>query len=126
MIRQHRHFIVRARISSPPKNADVLNIWLRKVIEEVGMKVVGGPLAYYSNDEGNKGFTSIAILDFSHIAAHLWDEETPNLLEFDLFSCKEFSPGTILDMIDEAFGLISYDHMFINRDDLETVKEKVA
>lgn len=127
MIRNHSHYIVRARISNPPKEASVLNDWIKNVVEAVDMKVVSGPMAYYSHDIGNQGFTSVAILDFSHIAVHVWDEEDPALFEFDLFSCKTFDTAHVLNMIDSAFGLVSYTDMYVDRDELEHSRiEKVA
>jgi len=125
MIRNHSHYIVRARISNLPKEASVLNDWIKDVVEAVGMKVVSGPMSYYSHDVGNQGFTSVAILDFSHIAIHVWDEEKPALLEFDLFSCKAFDTFEVVDMIDKQFGIISLSHMYVDRDQLEE-NQKVA
>lgn len=125
MIRKHSHYIVRARISVPPNNATTLNDWVKSVVEGVDMNVVAGPLSYYSDMKGNKGFTSVAILDFSHISVHVWDEEVPALLEFDLFSCKAFDTYKVIDMIDKQFGLISYIDMYVDRDQLEKSK-KVA
>ena len=125
MIRNHSHYIVRARISNPPTDKLSLNKWVEDVVEAVDMKVVSGPMSYYSHDVGNQGFTSVAILDFSHIAIHVWDEESPALLEFDLFSCKTFDINRVLNMIDEAYGLLSYVDMYVDRDQLEESK-KVA
>lgn len=119
MIRQHRHVVVRARISDPPKCSTSLELWIKKVVESVGMKVVAGPTTYFSSMEGNKGYTSIAVLDFSHIAIHCWDEDNPALLEFDLFSCKEFDVQTVVSLIHQEFNLLSYDKMEIDRDELE-------
>ena len=125
MIRKHSHVIVRARISDPPRDSVALNDWVTDVVKSVDMNVVSGPLSYYSNDDGNKGWTSVAILDFSHIAIHVWDEENPALLEFDLFSCKVFDVDKVIEMIANKFGLLSYEHIYIDRDKLEA-QEMVA
>jgi hypothetical protein len=37
------------------------------------------------------------------------------MFQFDLYSCKEFSPEDVLSHIDEKFGLISSSWQFIDR-----------
>jgi S-adenosylmethionine/arginine decarboxylase-like enzyme len=82
------------------------------------MKVLGGPLVVASDMVGNAGLTAVAVLDFSHLAIHSWDEISPALIEFDLFSCKDFNLTIVLDKLRE-FGLVSYTIVEIDRDELE-------
>ena len=67
ILREHKHVIVRAYVSNPPINATALSEWCTDVISSVGMKCVSGPHLVYSQMEGNKGYTAIAVLDFSHM-----------------------------------------------------------
>ena len=98
--RKHKHVIVRAYVNSPPKNGEVLKDWCRRVIAAVGMKVLDGPHAVYSSEiPGNEGFTATAVLDFSHLALHAWD--CNGLIEFDIFSCKDFNVGIVLSLLNE-------------------------
>lgn len=115
LIRQHKQVIIRAYVNNPPTEREQLSEWCRQVISTVGMKVIGGPLTVYSDMDGNKGFTSVAILDFSHLAIHTWDEISPALIEFDLFSCKDFDSQDIVDMLNQ-FDIVSYSVMSVDRD----------
>lgn len=118
LIRQHKQVIVRAYVNQPPTESEQLSDWCRRVISAVGMKVIGGPITVYSEMDGNKGFTSVAILDFSHLAIHTWDEISPALIEFDLFSCKDFDCQLVVNMLNE-FQLSSYSIMEVDRDSFD-------
>ena len=115
LIRQHKQVIIRAYVNNPPTEREQLSEWCRQVISTVGMKVIGGPLTVYSDMDGNKGFTSVAILDFSHLAIHTWDEISPALIEFDLFSCKDFDSQDVVNMLNQ-FDIVSYSVMSVDRD----------
>ena len=41
--------------------------------------------------EGNRGVTGIVMIETSHIAIHIWDEERPALVQCDVYSCADFS-----------------------------------
>jgi len=118
ILREHKQIIVRAYVNNPPKEALALSDWCCDVISLVGMKVIGGPLVVYSDMEGNKGHTAVAILDFSHLSIHVWDEISPALIEFDLFSCKNFDVNIVLRKLDE-FDIISHSFVVVDRDDFD-------
>lgn len=118
ILREHKHVIVRAYVSNPPNNADSLSEWCKSVISSVGMKCIGGPLVVHSDMEGNAGYTAVAILDFSHLSIHSWDEISPALIEFDLFSCKNFDIDLVLTKLNE-FGIVSYSTLIVDRDDFD-------
>lgn len=114
IVRDHKHVIVRAYVGLPPKEPNALSNWCTDVISSVGMKVIGGPLVVYSDMEGNKGHTAIAVLDFSHLSIHVWDEINPALIEFDLFSCKDFDVNIVIQSL-KQFDLIDYTILTIDR-----------
>lgn len=118
ILREHKHVIVRAYVSNPPINSTALSEWCTDVISKVGMKCIGGPLVVHSDMEGNAGYTAVAILDFSHLAIHSWDEISPALIEFDLFSCKDFDVDIVLTKLNE-FGIVSYSTLVVDRDDFD-------
>lgn len=118
MIREHRHLIVRAHVKNPPQDAEVLSEWCKRVISDVGMQVIGGPLVVRGEMKDNEGWTAVAILDFSHLSVHTWDRVSPALIEFDLFSCKDFDLNKVLDKINE-FDMIYYSYIFVDRDSLD-------
>jgi S-adenosylmethionine/arginine decarboxylase-like enzyme len=117
-VREHKHVIVRAYVNNPPTDKEQLSEWCKNVISDVGMKVIGGPLVVHSDIEGNKGYTAVAILDFSHLAIHTWDKISPALIEFDLFSCKDFDIELVMKRLDE-FEINSYSNLIVDRDDFD-------
>ena len=112
----HKHLIVRAEAVSPPMDEEFLRRWLEKFIEEIGMKVMMGPYVKYSNMVGNRGITGAAIIETSHIVMHIWDEVSPALMQFDVYSCGEFNPETICNKIDEDFAVHKIEYKFIDRE----------
>jgi len=118
LVREHKHVIVRAYVNNPPKDKEQLSEWCKNVISDVGMKLIGGPLVVYSDMKGNEGYTAVAILDFSHLAIHTWDNISPALIEFDLFSCKDFDINLVMKRLDE-FEINSYSNLIVDRDDFD-------
>lgn len=118
LVREHKHVIVRAYVNNPPKDKEQLSEWCNNVISDVGMKLIGGPLVVYSDMKGNEGYTAVAILDFSHLAIHTWDNISPALIEFDLFSCKDFDINFVMKRLDE-FEINSYSNLVVDRDDFD-------
>lgn len=121
MVRDHLHLIIRAYVTKPPKDAEVLSKWCTDVISLVGMNVIGGPIAVRGEMEGNKGLTCVAVLDFSHISIHTWDEDDPALIEFDLFSCKTFDSKVVIEKLKE-FGLETMTYLVIDRNDFASYR----
>ena len=112
----HKHLIVRAEVYRPPMNEKFLTSWLNEFIEKIGMKVMMGPYVKYSNMIGNRGITGAAIIETSHIVMHIWDEVSPALMQFDVYSCGEFNPETICNKIDEDFAVHKIEYKFIDRE----------
>ena len=112
-MRTHIHMIVTAKVRYIPSVENDLKLWINKVVTDVGMKVLSGPHMCYSDVKDNEGWTGVAVLDFSHIALHTWPKD--NLIEFDLFSCKDFDVNIVIDNL-RYFGLDDYTVKIINRD----------
>ena len=112
----HKHLIVRAEVYRPPMDEKFLTNWLNKFIEKIGMKVMMGPYVKYSNMVGNRGITGAAIIETSHIVMHIWDEVSPALMQFDVYSCGEFDPETICNKIDEDFAVHKIEYKFLDRE----------
>jgi S-adenosylmethionine/arginine decarboxylase-like enzyme len=112
----HKHLIVRAEVYRPPMDEKFLTNWLNEFIEKIGMKVMMGPYVKYSNMVGNRGITGAAIIETSHIVMHIWDEVSPALMQFDVYSCGEFNPETICNKIDEDFAVHKIEYKFLDRE----------
>ena len=111
----HKHLIIRAEVENAPRDREWTEQWLREVVEKIGMKVCAGPISEYVDMPGNRGLTAVVIIETSHIALHCWDEPTPNLLQFDVYSCGEFDLAEILRDL-EQFGLVKVEYKYLDRE----------
>src|SRR5210317_2265162 len=112
----HKHLIVRAEAIKPPKDEDQLKEWMKEFVDSINMKIFMGPYVKYCNMEGNRGITAVAIIETSHIAMHIWDEVSPALMQFDVYSCGEFDPEKICKKIQEDFRTSKIEYKFLNRE----------
>ena len=126
MTQQHKHLIVRADIGWCPQEEDLNKIsdWIRSLIKKIDMKLLAGPYTTYVNEKGNKGMTSVAIIETSHIALHIWDEASPGLMQLDVYSCADFNPPDVFDKVNELFQTIKMEYKFLDREK-ELVEVKV-
>ena len=118
MTQQHKHLIVRANIGKCPKEADLNKIsdWIRLLIRKIDMKLLAGPYTTYVNEKGNKGMTSVAIIETSHIALHIWDETNPGLMQLDVYSCANFNPQDVFEKVNEIFQTVKMEYKFLDRE----------
>ena len=112
----HKHLIIRAEAVSPPMDTDFLTKWLEDFIKFINMKVLMGPYVVYHDLPGNRGITGAAIIETSHIVMHVWDEPSPALMQFDVYSCGEFDPEQICRLIQRDFEITKIDYKFLDRE----------
>lgn len=110
----HHHLVVRAELASPPSDPIYITEWKRNLVEAIGMKILMGPYAAYSEMPGNRGLTVATVIETSHIVLHVWDEESPGLMQLDVYSCAEFDKRIIFDAIKE-FEPTHMDWRFLDR-----------
>ena len=118
MTQRHKHLIVRADIGKCPKEKDLNKIsdWIRSLIRKIDMKLLAGPYTTYVNEKGNKGMTSVAIIETSHIALHIWDETSPGLMQLDVYSCSNFNPQDVFEKVNEIFQTVKMEYKFLDRE----------
>jgi S-adenosylmethionine/arginine decarboxylase-like enzyme len=118
MTQQHKHLIVRADIGWCPQEEDLNKIsdWIRSLIKKIDMKLLAGPYTTYVREAGNKGMTSVAIIETSHIALHIWEETSPGLMQLDVYSCAYFNPQDVFDNVNELFRTIKMEYKFLDRE----------
>ena len=126
MTQQHKHLIVRADIGWCPQEKDLNKIsdWIRSLIKKIDMKLLAGPYTTYVNEKDNKGMTSVAIIETSHIALHIWDEVNPGLMQLDVYSCADFNPSDVFDKVNKLFQTLKLEYKFLDREK-ELVEVKV-
>ena len=67
----------------------------KDLVKLIDMKIIKGPFASYVNNIGNRGITGFVMIETSHIAIHIWDEQEPALVQFDVYSCADFDAPTV-------------------------------
>jgi S-adenosylmethionine/arginine decarboxylase-like enzyme len=112
---KHLQQIIIGQVTNPPTDVDVVKQFMSDLVEAIGMKRLIEPQAVYVEAVGNKGMTSCVLIETSHIAWHVWDEQTPGLLQFDLYTCGDLNPDQVLSIVKEFFGLTTYSMKVFNR-----------
>ncbi len=111
---EHKHLIVRAEVNKPPFDETQIGKWLAKLVDDLGMKIMMGPIAGYSPVEGNRGLTAAVVIETSHIVIHAWDEESPAMVQLDVYSCSDVDPQIVWDAMEE-FEPVHIDYKFLDR-----------
>ena len=114
-ILEHKHIIIRAEVSDPITKRNKAIKFLNKIIKAIGMKAMYGPTATYCKMLGNRGVTAFAIIETSHIALHIWDEVNPALVQLDVYSCSDFEPKKVLDILQELKPT-KVEHKYLDRE----------
>ena len=112
---KHKHLIVRAEVSNPPKYEQNIIDWTKHLINDIGMKIMMGPYVKYCDMEGNRGFTCVTIIETSHVAIHIWDEQSPKLIQLDVYTCGELDKQIVFDALDK-FDPVKIDFKYLDRE----------
>ena len=112
----HKHILIRALVDQAPDKDFDLDSALQDLISRIDMKILAGPFTAYCANEGNVGWSGTAIIETSHIAIHCWNEPKPNVIQLDVYSCKDFAIEDVTDWLDEYFGILLVDHKFLDRE----------
>lgn len=115
-ILQHKHLIVRAELKNPPSCAENIQDWMKDLVEKIGMKILMGPYAVYSDMVGNRGLTAVTIIETSHIAMHVWDEDEPALMQLDVYTCSTLNIEDVFSAI-SMFNPVHVEYKYIDRED---------
>ena len=110
----HKHLIIRAEVNHPPMTEKYIRLWLRKLVRKIDMNIIKGPYASYVSEKGNRGVTGMVMIETSHIAIHVWDEELPALVQCDVYSCAEFSSNEVLAEF-VSMDVVKIDHILLDR-----------
>jgi len=111
----HKHLIIRAEVNSPITSEKEIKKWLKNLVNKIDMKIIKGPFASYVTKEGNRGITGIVMIETSHIAIHIWDEQSPALVQADVYSCASFSMNEVLAEFIEM-DVVKIEHMLLDRE----------
>jgi S-adenosylmethionine/arginine decarboxylase-like enzyme len=111
----HNHILLNGPVKNPPRDTEEAIEWLRQLVSDIDMKVIQGPYASYVEVPGNKGLTAAVMIETSHIAFHVWDEEDPALLQFDLYTCSTLPIPIVIESIDKWMQFVDYKYIVYER-----------
>ena len=111
----HKHLIIRAEVQRPVMTTDGAKNWMTKLIDTIGMKIMMGPYANYLDVPGNRGITTVAIIETSHIAMHIWDEEDPALVQLDVYTCGPLDPYDVVKALQD-FHPVKIEMKYLDRE----------
>jgi|TARA_B100001094_G_C18194218_1_gene809488 S-adenosylmethionine/arginine decarboxylase-like enzyme len=114
-MKEHKHLIVRAEVRRPPMNEEEAKKSIVELIDKIDMKLLMGPFAKYVEVAGNRGLTVASIIETSHVVLHSWDEETPAVVQLDVYTCSSLEPGDVFDWL-QRYEPIKIQHKFIDRE----------
>lgn len=121
----HKHIMIRAKVLNPPQDIKVVKNWLKNFVEDIDMKLLQGPYVSYVDVPGNKGLTAVVMIETSHIAFHVWDEEDPALLQFDLYTCGALDVEKVLSITDSFFHFQTAEYLVYDRENgFELIESK--
>ena len=112
---EHKHLIVRAEINRPPYSTTEIKRWMYDLVDKIGMNILMGPYAVYSDMEGNSGLTAVTIIETSHIALHVWDEVNPALMQLDVYTCSTLDINDVFSAIQE-WDPTKIEYKYIDRE----------
>jgi S-adenosylmethionine/arginine decarboxylase-like enzyme len=111
----HKHLIIRAEINNPPRDPEWSIEWLRSLAGKIGMKVCMGPISSYVDVPGNRGLTSVVVIETSHMAVLVWDEESPGLIQMDVYTCGPLDTSIIFKEL-EQFNPVKIEYKYLDRE----------
>lgn len=112
----HKHIMLRGHVQNPPQSEEETISWMRHLVDFLGMKILQGPFATYLDVAGNRGLTSVVMIETSHIAFHVWDEQEPALLQFDIYTCGSLDVDGVLEEMDKFFVFTDFEHLVYDRE----------
>jgi S-adenosylmethionine/arginine decarboxylase-like enzyme len=122
-ILEHKHLIIRAELNNPPQCAEAIQDWMKTLVDKIGMKILMGPYAVYSDMVGNRGLTAVTIIETSHIAMHVWDEVSPALMQLDVYTCSALNTKDVFEALQE-FDPDHVEFKYIDREHDLTLIDK--
>ncbi len=83
------------------RNKLLIDEFTRRLVRRIDMVPHGPPQIIHFGSGNKAGYTMVQLIETSNICAHFVEET--NDIYLDVFSCKEFSPQQVKDMVDSYF-----------------------
>jgi S-adenosylmethionine/arginine decarboxylase-like enzyme len=79
----------------------VIKNFTTDLVKRIDMVAYGDPQIVMFGTGNKKGYTLIQLIETSNIAAHFVEEN--NTMYLDVFSCKDFDPAIVKELVREYF-----------------------
>ena len=112
----HNQLLINGYSDTPPTDEAFIKQWMEDLVKQIDMKIIQGPYTAYVTKEGNRGLTAIVMIETSHIALHVWDEDNPGMIQFDLYTCSTLPVNDVIENLKSNLGLKDYSFMVIERE----------
>lgn len=112
----HNQLLINGFTDTPPTDEAFIKQWMEDLVKQIDMKIIQGPYTAYVTKEGNRGLTAIVMIETSHIALHVWDEDNPGMIQFDLYTCSTLPVYDVIQNLKSNLGLKDYSFMVIERE----------
>ena len=112
---KHKHLLVQSTFNeSPFVNENFTNKWIENYHKLIEMNLLCSPKSVRCEELNNEGISSFCLITTSHVCLHSWDKKSPNLVQLDVYSCKDFNVDTVLNEINK-FNPIELNYKLLDR-----------
>jgi S-adenosylmethionine/arginine decarboxylase-like enzyme len=111
----HQHLIINATFNKTPfTEVSFTNSWIRNIVKIIDMEILHDPISVRCDEKNNEGISGFCLITTSHISLHSWEKTDPNLVQLDVYSCKDFDQYLIHSEL-EKLNAINIGAKFLNR-----------
>jgi S-adenosylmethionine/arginine decarboxylase-like enzyme len=110
----HLHLTLNAKIK-PLKgiSEELASSFVKDLLSAADMKALGPLIFSGAEDLDFPGQSFVQMITTSHCSLHFFSDT--NEIYFDLYSCKQFNPAKIINIINSYFGIEVYHGMIYKR-----------
>ena len=117
----HKHLLVSCSFKKTPFTCtEFTKKWMADLVSKIDMEILYSPRAVMCDKEGNEGISAFCLITTSHICLHSWSEKKPNLVQLDVYSCKDYDINTVTNELNK-FNPILLKYKIIDRDNFDNL-----
>jgi len=111
----HLHLAVNGKIKSRSKDISKSDAesFVKDLLVATDMKPLGPLIWSGAEDLDFPGQSFVQMITTSHLSLHYFSDI--NEIYFDLYSCKDFNPEKVVELINSYFGLTNYHGIVYKR-----------
>lgn len=83
------------------RSAETIRLFNKQLVKRIDMVAYGAPQIVHFGSGNKAGYTLVQLIETSNIMGHFVEETNDAYL--DIFSCKEYSPESVEEVVREHF-----------------------